>query len=124
MPAFPSVHVSGHAVDRWIERVDRAASRTQARLAVASLVATGKSRPNPRSWMRESRPAPGARFVYSANYPGVCAIVRGCAVLTIVTRGLFRVNRGSERHAARRVKRATLKPVPPFRWDGDLEEAA
>ena len=93
MTPFPTARITAHAIDRWRTRVDAAASVSEARIAIGRLIATGRARPTPRSWMRDTRPAPAVRFVYSASYPGVCAIVKEGAVLTIVTKTLCR--RGS-----------------------------
>lgn len=83
--------VTRHAVDRYIERVEPAATRYQARAAIAQIVHRGHASPTPRHWMRgRVRWTPGLRFIYLADRPGVCALVRDGAVVTIITRRLYR----------------------------------
>ena len=100
------------------------ASSQGAKLAIGRLMAHGRWRPNPRSWMSETKAAPGVRFVYAATYPGVCAIVDDGVVVTIVTRDLCRSDGRRRRPASSQAPRhARLKPAPPFRWDDELEAA-
>ena len=124
MRPFPTARITGHATDRWRSRVDRTASAAEARLAIGRLIASGRSRPTSRSWMRDTRPGPGVRFVYSAAYPGVCAIVKDGAVLTIVTRGLCRGGPRIVEAPRPRPRSPRLKPVPSLAWDAGFEEAA
>lgn len=83
-----SLRISRHAVDRWRERVDTDCRAEQAREAVTRFVRGGRSRPTPRGWMKGVRPAPGLRFIYSANRPGVCVLAWGGTALTVLTRSL------------------------------------
>jgi hypothetical protein len=83
--------VTHHAVDRYLERVDPAATRRQAAEAIRRIVGLGNARSTPRHWMRDLvRHTPGLRFVYLAEQPGVCALVVDGAVVTILTRQLCR----------------------------------
>jgi hypothetical protein len=82
--------VSGHAVERYLERVEPAASRQEARAALHRLLCVGRRRSRPRHWMRGERVEPGLTFVYGALSPGVCLLVRDEVVLTVKTRELFR----------------------------------
>ena len=81
--------VTHHAVDRYIERVEPSATRYQAAAAIARIVGWGQVRSTPRHWMRGLvRQTPGLWFIYLAEQPGVCALVIGGAVITIITRRL------------------------------------
>jgi hypothetical protein len=87
-------HITQHAIDRYITRVDPGASRDQARRAIARILTHGQSRSTPRHWMRQRvRLTPGLRFIYWADQSGVCAMVLDGAVITIVTRALYRRSR-------------------------------
>jgi hypothetical protein len=79
-------YVSHHAVSRWSARV----SSEFARRDIEAFVGSGRVRPNPRGWMREVSSAPGVTFMYSAEYAGVCAVIREGVVVTFLTRALFR----------------------------------
>ena len=46
-------------------------------------------RPCPRQWTR-TYAEPGTVFVYRADRPDVCVVVRGGVAVTVLTRGLFR----------------------------------
>lgn len=127
------VSVSNHAIQRYRERVDRSASRPEAVLALGQIVTRGRSRPLPRHWLRgHVAPAPGLLFLTWSQRPGVCLLVRGGVVVTVVTRAMCKPegNRhltvvrsgrcaGSARGAIRRAEEAWC-------WDGfvDLDEAA
>lgn len=83
--------VTGHAVDRYIDRVDRTASRRQAAEAISQIVGRGHVRSTPRHWMRGMvHQTPGLRFIYLAAQPDVCALVIDGAVVTIITKRLCR----------------------------------
>ncbi|HEY7065734.1 MAG TPA: hypothetical protein VII06_29940 [Chloroflexota bacterium] len=112
--------ISRHAVERWQERVEPGASALGARLALRALLDAGRVRPTPRHWTRVT-PEPGLCFVYAADQPGVCALVRDRVVVTVLTRALCR--------ASRRPTPDVL-PMPVWgcwqrpslcleRWDGD-----
>lgn len=118
--------LSSHAVTRWNERVDRHVSRLEARLALGRFISLGRVRPTPRHWMRaDVVPAPGLRFVYCADRPGVCALARDGVVLTIITRSLC--SSSSRRRQLRAVPDPRPHPIDPvarWRWSGSVEEAA
>src|SRR4051812_43611084 len=96
------VRITYHAIMRWQQRVNPAASLSAAASEIERLVATGRSRPTPRSWMRGRAGPPGTRFVYSAEFPGVAAIVKGRAVLTILTKELCGAPRRPSQRDTRR----------------------
>jgi len=111
--------LSAHAIERYRQRVDPAASRQEARAALDRIVSLGHRRSRPRHWMRGERIAPGLRFVYWAGRPEVCLLLLDDVVVTVKTRELFRAE---PRH---------LRPLPRprreearWRWDGLLDEAA
>lgn len=91
--------ITRRAVERWQRRVDRRATRLQAELAIQALIQAGNARPTPRHWTACAW-SPGLLFVYSARFPGVCALVRGGAVVTVLTRELCRARAAAERVAA------------------------
>jgi len=118
MSTLPTV--TEHAVDRYLDRVDPAASRQEARAALHRILCLGRRRSRPRHWMRTERLEPDLSFVYWAGLPDVCLLVVDEAVVTVKTRKLFREE--PRRH---------LQALPPppreerrWRWDGSLDEAA
>lgn len=101
------VRITSHAIERWQQRVDPSAIWLSAHLTLRRLLNTGRSRPNPRHWMR--RPTdPGTTFVFNARQPGVCVIVTNGAAVTVITRELARVHPLPPRRASRRPR-----PEPP-----------
>jgi hypothetical protein len=90
MRACSLPRISAHAVERWQQRVDQAASPAVARRALNQFVRHGQARPTPRRWMKDVRQTPGLRFVYCADRPGVCVLVMNNTALTVVTRTLCR----------------------------------
>ncbi|MEA2646592.1 MAG: hypothetical protein QOE92_1675 [Chloroflexota bacterium] len=115
--------ITRHAVQRYIERVDRSATPATASRHLADLVTGGRVRPKPRSWTVVD-PAPGKVFIYSASEPDVCLVATRDAVVTVLTRDLCRGGRGHvEHHRVAHHRHATL--VPPPAWNPRmLEEAA
>jgi hypothetical protein len=96
-----------------------------ARLRFEQMVALGRTRSTPRHWMRgRISPAPGLRFLYWSRRPSICALVVGNAIVTVVTRSMFRA---PTMHEVRRAGRP--RPVEPSRWrwerrvDDELEAA-
>lgn len=112
------IRITAHAIERYQERVDPESSWLAAHLAIRKLLATGRSRPTPRHWMR--RPVePGTTFIFSAWHPGVCAIVTDGAAVTIITRELVRST--PARAIAAEAPRPRLAPPPvPRYFDDDL----
>lgn len=82
--------VTHHAVVRYIERVEPSATGYQAEVEIDLIVHRGHVRSTPRHWMRRVRQTPGLRYIYWAELPDVCALVRDDAVVTIITRRLCR----------------------------------
>ena len=80
------LHVTRHAVDRYIQRVDGRATRREARREIDHIAQGGKARPVPRRWMRSVRPSAGLAFVYSSDNPGVCLAVKDGVVVTVYSR--------------------------------------
>lgn len=97
-----SLNISRHAVDRWRERVETSCRPDEARQALTRFVQSGRARPTPRAWMNGVRPAPGLRFIYSADRPGICVLARDGTALTVLTKSLCRAGRRRRNSAARR----------------------
>ncbi len=87
--------ISGHAIERFRQRVDERASLTQAYSEITSMLARGRVRSKPRHWMRGSI-EPGTRFVYPADRPGICLIVGDGVVKTVITKNLYRSPRSPQ----------------------------
>jgi hypothetical protein len=72
------------------------------------------------AWPRQRDP--GLRFVYWSGLPDICALLLDGAVVTVLTREMFRSL--PRRHGRVRA----LSPPPSeecrWRWNGDLEDAA
>jgi hypothetical protein len=81
-----SIHVSGHAIKRYRERVALDASAHDAAKTIATIVATGTRRPKPRRWCRPIPTRVSTRYVYSAAFPGVCVVVKDEVVVTVFSR--------------------------------------
>jgi hypothetical protein len=81
--------ISGHAIERFRQRVDDRASLTQAFTEITSMLSRGRVRSRPRHWMR-GYIVPGTCYVYPADRPGVCLIVGDGVVKTVITRELYR----------------------------------
>ena len=80
--------ISRHAVDRWSERVGVGLG-ARAGAELQRFLATGRRRPRPRHWTR-AEAGPGTVFVYSAERPDVCVVVREGVAVTVLTRALCR----------------------------------
>lgn len=87
------VRITDHVIQRYCQRVDPAASATQARLVLGRMVSLGRARSTPRHWMRNVNQTPGLVFLYWAELPGVCGLVINGALVTLVTRELCRRDR-------------------------------
>ena len=111
-----------HAVERWHSRVDPDGSVSEARLALGRFLLLGRRRPNPRRWTI-ARAEPGTSFVYWSGRPGVCAVVVGRTVVTVLTRSLCRGGLRPRRHLAL-VEPARRPEQATWRWSGIGEEAA
>src|SRR5262245_34020538 len=124
-PVTRPPRISLHAVERYQQRVDPAASRVEARLALTRFVALGRHRPMPRWWMRDYvRRGPGVTFCYFAERPDVWAIITEHTVVTVVSRSMFRTAR---RHSHIRPVEETRPSTTAverarWRWDGQVDE--
>ena len=98
--------VSTHAVQRWNERVEVVPDAIP---DILGFLYTGSASKRPRRWMRRDRGIPHAddlSFVHHHDYPGVCLVVRGNVVLTVVTRDLVSVGGGRRRRGSYPGRRA------------------
>jgi hypothetical protein len=120
------VVVSTHAVKRYQERVDRSASLTEARLAIAQIASLGKARSVPRHWMRgDVEPSPGLVFLIWSRRPDLCLLVRDGVVVTLITRAMCAAS--PKRHltaVAGEGRRPTTSEVARWHWNGMLDEEA
>lgn len=84
------LHVTHHAIDRFRDRVDRSATRTEAVNAVRRIAGSARTCSRPRKWCRLAgiETLRGSRYLYSAVYPGICLVVRGNAVVTVYSKGV------------------------------------
>src|SRR5205823_5123579 len=98
--------------------VDPHASWLNAHLAIRKLLNTGRSRPNPRHWMRRLA-EPGTTYVYSVNHPGVGVVVIDGTALTVITRELNRTTTLRVVQPVGRRPRCTPPPIPVY-LDDDL----
>ena len=120
---MPNKLITQHAVQRFMQRVDRTVSANQAAGRIAAMLEHGRVRPNPRRWTT-SRPAPGTVFIYCADEPEACLVATGGAVVTVVSRDLCAASR-PYREAPRRPTRGGRRPrLIPDRWNGTWLEAA
>lgn len=78
--------VSFHALQRYRERVDPAASLWDAERAIRELSGSARVRSRPRHWMGTQGVRPGARYLYPASRPGVCLVVVDRTVVTVFSR--------------------------------------
>ena len=86
-----SLAISHHACRRYVERVDPSVTPLQARRELRRLARCARSRATPRHWMRVCAPPDcGLRFLYPAELPGVCFLVREMTLVTVFTRDCAR----------------------------------
>src|SRR5689334_22458659 len=88
MKLFPLI--SHHAIQRYRDRVDPTATRRHAADHITRILATAKSSPRPRHWMRVTPTVPGTRYLYSAAYPHVGLVVADGVVVTLHSRSVCR----------------------------------
>jgi hypothetical protein len=108
-----SLLVPDHAVLRFQERVDSAASAVEARMAIQQIARLGKASSRPRHWMCDTRSEPGTVYIYWHQRPGVALLVRDGCVVTVYTRKLTRGARQRRRERSRegRIQPRLLDPV-------------
>jgi len=82
--------VTVHAIERYLERVDRSAGPRLAAEALIAIAACGHRRGYPRHWMQGTAAQPGTSFVYAASAPGVCLVMRRNVVVTVFSRASCR----------------------------------
>ena len=80
--------VTRHAIDRFRDRVEPSATPVEAINAIHQISSSARTCSRPRRWCRlvGVGTRPGSRYLYSAEYPGVCLVVRGDAVVTLFSR--------------------------------------
>ena len=85
-----ALYVTRHAIERFRDRVDRSATRTEAVNAVRRIAGSARTCSRPRKWCRLARVGtqPGSQYLYSAVYPGICLVVRGNPVVTGFSKGV------------------------------------
>lgn len=114
-PAGDQIRISQHAIQRYQERVDASSSVAIAVGAMRQILATGSARPRPRNWTT-SRAEPGMRWIYAADRPDICLVVRNSTVVTVLTVDL----------CAQSLDRGSYAPIPqrPRSWQQRIEDEA
>jgi hypothetical protein len=82
----PTPVITRHAIERYQQRVDPHASVREAAVALSRIMDKAAVCSRPRRWSRVIAQAPGTRYLYSADRPGVCLVVAGGAVVTVHSR--------------------------------------
>jgi hypothetical protein len=77
--------ITAHAITRYQQRVDPTASRREALRAIREMLGHARRRSRPRHWTKVTT-RPGCRYLYSADHPDVCLVLRGGAVITVFSR--------------------------------------
>ena len=78
--------ITRHAIDRYRERVDPSSVSPEAILAIGRILSSARTRSCPRRWCRMVGTRPGSRYLFSAEFPGICLVVRGGTVVTVFSR--------------------------------------
>ncbi len=91
-----TVLVSTHAIDRFIQRVDPTASRSDAALHIRQMLDDAKARATPRKWTGTTS-QPGSRYLYSPTHPGICLVERSGRIRTVFARETSRQWRQTQR---------------------------
>ena len=78
--------ITKHAIERYQQRVDTGASTREAAIAISEILDRAAVSSRPRHWSRVVAQAPGTRYLYAADRPGVCLVVAGAAVVTVYSR--------------------------------------
>lgn len=92
--------VTVHAIERYRERVNAQTAVASVARVLCAIAGGGRRRSRPRRWMRGTRVEPGTMFVYSAEHPGVCLLVRDGVILTVYSRAACRAWRADDLGAA------------------------
>ena len=114
-PAGDQIRISQHAIQRYQERVDASSSVAVAVGAMRQILTTGSARPRPRNWTT-SRAEPAMRWIYGAERPDICLVVRNSTVVTLLTVEL----------CARSLDGGSYAPIPqrPRSWQQRIEDEA
>jgi len=99
----PTPRVTGHAVDRYRQRVEMVHPAVAAR-RLAQMASASTRRPTPRHWTNVS-PNPGVLFLYPHDNSDVCLVVKDDAIVTVFSRVvclLWRTGAETSSPAARR----------------------
>jgi hypothetical protein len=112
-----TAEISPNAILDWQRWVDGRADPRTAEWAIWRLLLTGRPQPRPQRWMRGVRRTRDTEFVYSADYPRVCVVVREGVAVAVVTPG----SRGGS--AAMAPSRRPQRPKAPLAARGGREEA-
>ena len=109
------IRISHHAILRYQDRVDASSSLASAVGAIRQILTTGAARPRPRNWTT-SRAEPGMRWIYGADRPDICLVVRNSTVVTVLTVEL----------CAQSLDRGSYAPIPqrPRSWQQRIEDEA
>lgn len=111
----PTPVITRHAIERYQQRVDPRASVREAAVALSRILDRAAVCSKPRHWSRVIGQAPGTRYLYSSDRPGVCLVVAGGAVVTVHSRVVCAAWR-----QMRTVEDRSRSPRP--RWRGPATE--
>ena len=83
-----SLRITRHAINRFRDRVEPHATPVEASETIHQISRSARACSRPRRWCRLAGVGtrPGSRYLYSADYPGVCLVVRGGAAVTVFSR--------------------------------------
>ena len=115
--------ISNHAIERYQQRVNPAASRQEALDAIRSIVSKATTRSRPRHWMRVAATAPGTRYLYSAATPHVGLVKANGVIVTVHSRRVCAAWATPIGGLQGRKRSQVTKRDQVIRW-ADLEEAA
>lgn len=89
-----SCFITMHAIDRYRLRVDPNATVSDAARAIRQIAEAATCRSTPRRWTGVSA-QPGSRYLFNAQFPGVCLVERGGAIRTVFGREASRAWRAA-----------------------------
>jgi hypothetical protein len=77
--------VTSHAIARYQDWVNSCVSRQEALGPIREILTQANRRSLHRHWTKGDA-RPGGRYLYSADHPDICLVLRGRAVVTVFSR--------------------------------------